>query len=142
MDLSPICDHNPTNRSQTVVTDYSAVAFLPVIMIGAVVLGICGVCQYKKWKHEKKQVSSIRGGNSILTPTLPLVHFSQIAHLNNFYEILEDTRCSKHGKMVLLQQNGFDEVSMDLCFLEYVWILVLWKSHFSSPRLCLVTIGC
>ncbi|ETN69217.1 hypothetical protein RB195_003171 [Necator americanus] len=72
--------------------DYSAVAFLPVVMIGAVVLGICGVCQYKKWKHEKKQ----------------------IAHLNDFYEILEETKChDHHGKMVVLQQNGSNEVCLE-----------------------------
>ncbi|KIH47383.1 hypothetical protein ANCDUO_22559 [Ancylostoma duodenale] len=83
--------HYPCNRSKFALTDYSAVAFLPVIMIGAVVLGICGVCQYKKWKHEKKQ----------------------IAHLNNFYEILEESIFEQHGKMVMLQQNGLDEVCHD-----------------------------
>ncbi|CAJ0603507.1 unnamed protein product [Cylicocyclus nassatus] len=70
--------------------DYSAVAFLPVVMIAAVVLGICGVCQYKKWRHERKQ----------------------IAYLNHFYEILEDHQCDHGGKMVLLQQNGCDEAQM------------------------------
>ncbi|KAK6009742.1 hypothetical protein OSTOST_25301, partial [Ostertagia ostertagi] len=68
--------------------DYSAIAFLPVIMIGAVVLGICGVCQYKRWKHEKKQ----------------------IAHLNHFYDIFEGSplRCRK---MLMVEHSDIDEVS-------------------------------
>ncbi|RCN36115.1 hypothetical protein ANCCAN_18023 [Ancylostoma caninum] len=89
--LLPEYVHPHPNCAQTALPDYSAVAFLPVIMIGAVVLGICGVCQYKKWKHEKKQ----------------------IAHLNNFYEILEESKFEQHGKMVMLQQNGLDEVCHD-----------------------------
>ncbi|WKY06212.1 hypothetical protein Q1695_006427 [Nippostrongylus brasiliensis] len=72
------------------IADYSAVAFLPVIMIAAVVLGICGVCQYKRWKHEKKQ----------------------IAHLNDFYEVLEGPSF-KYGKMIMVENSDMDKKCCD-----------------------------
>ncbi|XGW28145.1 hypothetical protein V3C99_008168 [Haemonchus contortus] len=72
------------------VTNYSAIAFLPVIMIGAVVLGICGVCQYKRWKHEKKQ----------------------IAHLNQFYDIFEGAPLRRR-KMVMVDHSDIDEQCND-----------------------------
>ncbi|WKY06214.1 hypothetical protein Q1695_006427 [Nippostrongylus brasiliensis] len=79
-----------TKEVLTAGNDYSAVAFLPVIMIAAVVLGICGVCQYKRWKHEKKQ----------------------IAHLNDFYEVLEGPSF-KYGKMIMVENSDMDKKCCD-----------------------------
>uniref|UniRef100_A0A0K0DI19 Uncharacterized protein n=1 Tax=Angiostrongylus cantonensis TaxID=6313 RepID=A0A0K0DI19_ANGCA len=59
--------------------DYWAFAFLPIVMIGVLVIGICGFYQYKKWRHEKKQ----------------------IAHLNDFYDICEASTTSHHGKLIV-----------------------------------------
>uniref|UniRef100_A0A183FBR2 PIG-H domain-containing protein n=1 Tax=Heligmosomoides polygyrus TaxID=6339 RepID=A0A183FBR2_HELPZ len=89
--------HVPSGNAHVVFcsvsfADYSAVAFLPVIMIGAVVLGICGVCQYKRWKHEKKQ----------------------IAHLSEFYEVFEGSSF-RYGKMLVPEHPDIDEVSTELC---------------------------
>ncbi|VDO28774.1 unnamed protein product [Haemonchus placei] len=88
--------------------DYSAIAFLPVIMIGAVVLGICGVCQYKRWKHEKKQ----------------------IAHLNQFYDIFEGAPLRRR-KMVMVDHSDIDEVSHVDISLESV-LRILQPSFTSS----------
>ncbi|PAV65570.1 hypothetical protein WR25_12273 isoform B [Diploscapter pachys] len=54
-----------------ILRDYSAVAFLPIIMIVVIVIGICSVYQYRKWKHERRQME----------------------HLSNLYEILESSPC-------------------------------------------------
>ncbi|KAE9416496.1 hypothetical protein Angca_001119 [Angiostrongylus cantonensis] len=71
--------NGPTRDFVVTDNDYWAFAFLPIVMIGVLVIGICGFYQYKKWRHEKKQ----------------------IAHLNDFYDICEASTTSHHGKLIV-----------------------------------------
>uniref|UniRef100_A0A1I7XAW8 Uncharacterized protein n=1 Tax=Heterorhabditis bacteriophora TaxID=37862 RepID=A0A1I7XAW8_HETBA len=79
-------------KDSVILQDYSAIAFLPVIMIGLIIVGICGVYHYRRWRHERKQLS----------------------HLIDFYEILESSHC-KHGQTIVLEQNGTFEDNESTC---------------------------
>ncbi|KAF1757702.1 hypothetical protein GCK72_014158 [Caenorhabditis remanei] len=64
-----------------VVSDYSLIALLPVILVGILITTIFCVYRFRRWKHNKKQ----------------------LAELNAFYEIVESSPCLASGKSYLIQ---------------------------------------
>lgn len=64
-----------------VVSDYSLIALLPVILVGLLITTIFCVYRFRRWKHNKKQ----------------------LAELNAFYEIVESSPCLASGKPYLIQ---------------------------------------
>ncbi|CAP26252.2 Protein CBG06136 [Caenorhabditis briggsae] len=64
-----------------VVSDYSLIALLPVILVALLITTIFCVYRFRRWKHNKKQ----------------------LAELNAFYEIVESSPCLSSGKPYLIQ---------------------------------------
>ncbi|EFP08446.1 hypothetical protein CRE_18296 [Caenorhabditis remanei] len=71
-----------------VVSDYSLIALLPVILVGILITTIFCVYRFRRWKHNKKQ----------------------LAELNAFYEIVESSPCLASGKSYLIQHCSDIEV--------------------------------
>uniref|UniRef100_A0A8R1HVX4 Uncharacterized protein n=1 Tax=Caenorhabditis japonica TaxID=281687 RepID=A0A8R1HVX4_CAEJA len=64
-----------------VVSDYSLIALLPVILVGLLITTIFCVYKFRRWKHNRKQ----------------------LAELDAFYQIVESSPCLSSGKSYLIQ---------------------------------------